>query len=295
LAAVVVFWSPHQDAQRDVSRVSGALLPRTSLLTTNSDGTFPNLLHILFLELGMNKSDVVTPILKRLKATARLDEEDERAFASLPMMIKPASNGDKIVAHGERPLACCLIVDGFVLRSKVVGDGGRQILSFHQPGDIPDLQSLFLHVLDHDVSALGDGLLAFVPHDPLRRLISCRPNIAQALWRDTLTDAAIFREWICNVGQRSAYSRLAHLVLEIYTRLKVIGRTDGLSFWFPATQQLFAQAIGVSEVHVNRVVQELRSNGVLEFGRGRITVLDEAKLRSATDFDPLYLHLDPSL
>jgi CRP-like cAMP-binding protein len=253
------------------------------------------ILHICILEPGMNKSDVVAPILKRLEATANLDEEDRRAFASLPMTVKQVSNGDRIVALGERPSVCCLIADGFVLRAKVVAEGNRQILAFHQPGDIPDLQSLFLHVLDHDVNALGDGLLAFIPHDPLRRLISSRPNVAQALWRDTLTDAAIFREWICNVGQRSAYSRLAHLVLELFTRLKVIGRTDGPSFWFPATQQLFGQAIGVSEVHVNRVIQELRSNGVLEFGRGRITILDEAKLRSATDFDPLYLHLDASL
>ena len=243
----------------------------------------------------MNKSGVVAPILQRLKATADIDQEDERAFASLPMTIRRVSDGEKIVAVGERPSACCLIADGFVLRSKIVGDGNRQILAFHQPGDIPDLQSLFLNVMDHDVNALGAGLLAFIPHDPLRQLIKSRPNIAVALWRDTLTDAAMFREWICNVGQRVAYSRLAHLVLEIYTRLKVIGRTDGLSFNFPATQALFGEAIGASSVHVSRVAQELRNNGALEFSRGRITILDEAKLGGATDFDPLYLHLDASL
>jgi CRP-like cAMP-binding protein len=243
----------------------------------------------------MDKFGVVAPILQRLKATADLDQEDERAFASLPMTIRHASDGERIVAVGDRPSACCLIADGYVLRSKVVGEGNRQILAFHQPGDIPDLQSLFLNVMDHDVNALGDGLLAFIPHNPLRQLIRSRPNIATALWRDTLTDAALFREWICNVGQRRAYSRLAHIVLEIYTRLKLIGRTDGLSFCFPATQALFGEAIGASSVHVNRVVQELRNNGVLEFGRGHITILDEAKLRSATDFDPLYLHLAPSL
>ena len=243
----------------------------------------------------MDKSRVVAPILQRLKATADLDQEDEHAFASLPMTIRDASDGEKIVAVEERPSACCLIADGFVLRSKLVGEGNRQILAFHQPGDIPDLQSLFLNVMDHDVNALGNSLLAFIPHDPLRQLIRSRPNIATALWRDTLTDAAIFREWICNVGQRRAYSRLAHLVVEIYTRLKVIGRTDGLSFDFPATQTLFAEAIGTSSVHVNRVVHELRENGALEFNRGRITILDEAKLRRATDFDPLYLHLDASL
>jgi CRP-like cAMP-binding protein len=149
--------------------------------------------------------------------------------------------------------------------------------------------------MDHEVSALADAVLGFIPHAPLHKLIRTRPNIAAALWRDTLTDAAIFREWICNVGQRPASSRLAHLVLEIYTRLKAIGRVEGLSFTFPATQDLFAQAIGTSAVHANRTIQSLRSEGVLAFNRGTITILDEAKLRSFADFDALYLHLDPAL
>src|SRR3954468_7169444 len=194
----------------------------------------------------MEKNAALAALVKRLSATAALNDEDRRALEALPLRIERKGPNETIVASGDRPSFCCMVVNGFVIRSKAVADGNRQILAFHQPGDIPDLQSLFLHVLDHDVNALGDGLLAFIPHDPLRRLISSRPNVAQALWRDTLTDAAIFREWICNVGQRSAYSRLAHLVLELFTRLKVIGRTDGPSFWFPATQQLFGQAIGVS-------------------------------------------------
>src|SRR3954451_8427493 len=243
----------------------------------------------------MDKAEIFESFLKRLRVSTEIDAEDEAAIRSLPIVEKRMDGGERIASLGDRPSACCLLVDGYVLRSKVVSSGHRQILAFHQPGDVPDLQSLFLHILDHDVTTLSNCAVGFIPHGPLLQLITNRPKVAQALWRDTLTDAAIFREWICNVGQRSAYSRLAHLVLELFTRLKVIGRTDGPSFWFPATQQLFGQAIGVSEVHVNRVIQELRSNGVLEFGRGRITILDEAKLRSATDFDPLYLHLDASL
>jgi len=176
-----------------------------------------------------------------------------------------------------------------------VAGGNRQILSFHQPGDIPDLQSLFLRVMDHDVSALGNAALGFIPHEALRNLVRARSRIAEALWRDTLTDAAIFREWICNVGARQASSRLSHLVLELYTRLQAIGRTDGLSFAYPATQELFAEAIGTSAVHANRTIQFLRTEGVLAFNRGTITILDEAKLRTFADFDPLYLHLEPSL
>jgi len=242
----------------------------------------------------MNK-EIIEPLLLRLRVTADLNEEDERAIGNLPITMKRLADGEPIASYGDRPSASCLIGDGFVIRSKSVAEGNRQILSFHQPGDIPDLQSLFLHVMDHDVSALGAALVGFIPHVPLHSLIRTRPNIAAALWRDTLTDAAIFREWICNVGQRPAPSRLAHLILEIYTRLKAIGRVNGLSFAFPATQDLFAQAIGTSAVHANRTVQSLRAEGVLTFGRGTITILNEEKLRKFADFDPLYLHLNPAL
>ncbi|MCK1393974.1 Crp/Fnr family transcriptional regulator [Bradyrhizobium sp. 1] len=243
----------------------------------------------------MTKSEIIEPFLKRLRVSTDIVEEDERAISSLPIVARQVANGEAIASIGDRPSACCLVIDGFVLRSKIVGTGQRQILAFHQAGDVPDLQSLFLHVMDHDVSALGNCVLGFIPHGPLRDLIKHRPNIAQALWRDTLTDAAVFREWICNIGQRDATSRVAHLVLELYTRLKAIGRTDGLAFSFPATQALFADAIGTSVVHMNRVVQELRSRRLLDFDRGRISILDEAGLREAADFDALYLHLDPSL
>ncbi|MFB6452817.1 Crp/Fnr family transcriptional regulator [Bradyrhizobium tunisiense] len=241
----------------------------------------------------MTKAEITAPFLKRLRVSTEIDAEDERAINSLPVVTKQMGNGEVIASTGDRPSACCLVIE--VLRSKIVGAGQRQVLAFHQPGDVPDLQSLFLHVMDHDVSALGNCLLGFIPHGPLRDLIKHRPNIAQALWRDTLTDAAIFREWICNIGQRDATSRLAHLVLELHTRLKAIGRTNGLSFGFPATQALFADAVGTSVVHMNRVVQELRSQRLLEFDRGRISILDEPRLRKVAEFDALYLHLDPSL
>jgi CRP-like cAMP-binding protein len=243
----------------------------------------------------MTKPDITEPFLKRLRVSTRIDEEDQRAISNLPIAVKQMAGGEPIVSFGDRPSACCLVIDGFVLRAKIVGAGHRQILAFHQPGDVPDLQSLFLHVMDHDVSALGNCVLGFIPHAPLRELITRRPNIAQALWRDTLTEAAIFREWICNLGQRDATSRVAHLVLELYTRLKAIERTNGLSFSFPGTQALFADAVGTSVVHMNRVVQELRAKGVLDFDRGCISILDEAGLREIADFDALYLHLNPSL
>jgi CRP-like cAMP-binding protein len=243
----------------------------------------------------MNGDETKASLVKRLRVTADLSAEDEHAIRTLPITLKRPRSGEQFISTGDRPSACCLIVDGFVMRSKIVGDGNRQVLSFHQPGDIPDLQSLFLQILDHDLSAMGEAVLGFIPHTRLRKLIKDRPNIADILWRDTLIEAAIFREWICNVGQRPAPNRLAHLLLEVYTRLEVIGHTDGLSFRFPATQATLGEAIGVTPVHANRVIQDLRTQEIIDLEKGTVTILNEEKLRNLADFDPLYLHLDPSL
>ncbi|MGC2775168.1 MAG: Crp/Fnr family transcriptional regulator [Bradyrhizobium sp.] len=240
-------------------------------------------------------TDPFEPLLKRLRLSSDISTEVEQAIRRLPITTRRMEGGRTIVATGDRPSVCCLIIDGFVQRSKIVGEGRRQILSFHQPGDVPDLQSLYLHVLDHEVMTLSQCALGFIPHDPLRALIRNNPHVAEALWRDTLIDAALFREWICNVGQRDAASRLAHLIVEVYARLAAIERVNNMSFKFPATQIVLAEAIGTSTVHLNRVLQELRTKGLLEVERGEITIFDLEGLRQVADFDPLYLHLDPAL
>jgi CRP-like cAMP-binding protein len=234
-------------------------------------------------------------LLKRLRITERLDDDDVKALESLPVSIKLRQDGDIIVQTGDRPSHCCLVIKGLIIRAKNSLEGGRQILSLHQPGDIPDLQSLFLHVMDHEMIVAGECLLGFIPHQDLREVIRTRPNIASALWRETLLEAAIFREWILNVGQRSGSSRLAHFFLEIYTRLKSIGHTDGNSFRLPLTQVQLGEAIGMSAVHVNRILQTLRRSGLLEFEGGIVWILDEERLKQTGEFDPLYLHLQPSL
>ncbi len=231
--------------------------------------------------------------MKGLSVGIQLDEEDKRAIEALPMRIERRGPNETIHSMGARPSSCCLVASGFLIRSKTVADGKRQIFAFHQSGDIPDLHSLFLHVLDHELSTLDDCMLGFIPHDALRELVEQRPAIAAALWRDTLIDAAMFREWICNVGQRPGISRLAHLMLEIYTRLKTSDATRRSSFRFPVTQEILGEAIGMSTVHVNRMLQELKANGLLQISHGEVTILDEQRLQQVADFDPLYLYLNP--
>jgi CRP-like cAMP-binding protein len=178
---------------------------------------------------------------------------------------------------------------------KTIADGKRQILSIHIPGDLPDLQNLHLATMDHDLVALSNCTLAFIAHTTIKELIRIRPTVGDIFWRDTLVDAAVFREWIVNVGQRAAHNRLAHIIVELRERLRMIGRVTGNAFAMPLTQEQIGEAMGVTSVHTNRILRQLRLDGVLEFHRGMVRILNEHKLQELAQFDARYLHSSPSI
>jgi CRP-like cAMP-binding protein len=233
-------------------------------------------------------------LTRKLQASTILDAEDIKTLERLPVIIRELPPYTVIVRESERPGQCCLLVDGYVCRSKTTDTGKRQILSIHIPGEIPDLQSLHLHVLDHDMTTLSRSTIAFITHEALRTITRERPLIAEALWRETLIDAAVFREWIVNVGRRSAVSRLAHLLAEIGRRLQVMGLAAGDRFELPMTQLDIADALGLTPVHINRVVQELRRAGLLELRKHTVFLPDLPRLKELGDFDELYLHQSES-
>jgi CRP-like cAMP-binding protein len=238
---------------------------------------------------------VLAALLRRLNTVSGLDDADIAAIRALPINVRHWEAGRTIVSDGERPTDCCLVIEGFCVRAKTILDGQRQILSIHIPGEIPDLQSLHLHRMDHDLIAVAPSTLGFISHTSMRALTRTNPNIAEVLWRDTLIDSAIFREWIVNVGQRPAASRLAHTVVELRRRLAVIGREAGDTFEMPLTQEQISEALGITPVHANRIIRQLRDDGIVDINRGRVTVLNEAKLAELAQFDDRYLHQDPSL
>jgi CRP-like cAMP-binding protein len=240
--------------------------------------------------------DVITAaLIKRLRISEAISDEDIEIIRTLPVVVKDYTAERPVVRDGQRATDCCLIIEGFCIRSKTLSDGKRQILSLHIPGEIPDLMSLFLHVMDHDLSTLTACRLGLIRHEALRDLHRRSPNVAEMFWRDTLIDAAMFREWIVNVGQRPAPARLAHVMMELRERLRVIGRVDGSNFEMPLTQEEIGDALGITSVHVNRVIRQLREEGIVELHRGRATVLDEDKFRELADFDSRYLHQSPTL
>ena len=230
-------------------------------------------------------------LIRRLEAIASLTAEERAALLRLPMRLQTVPPRHDIVVEGDTPSECCLVVEGFVCRYTLTAEGKRQIHSFHIPGDIPDLQSLHLTVMDHSLGTITASKLAFMAHEDLRRLIRDYPRLGDLFWRDTLIDAAVFRQWMVSMGRRSAYSHMAHLLCELLVRLRAVELVEDHTFKLPVTQVDLADALGLSTVHVNRVLQELRGNGLITLRGGAVHVLDWDGLQQAGEFDPTYLHL----
>ena len=232
------------------------------------------------------------PIIRKLESIAVLSEEEKQAILCLPLRISKLGPDQDIVRDGDRASECCVIIDGFACRYKLLHNGRRQIMSFHIPGDIPDLQSLHLKVMDHSLGTLTPSTVGFVPHESVRELIKQCPAIGDLFWRDTMIDAAVFREWMVGMGRRSARARVAHLLCEILTRLKAVGLADEHRCELPIIQAELGDALGLSTVHVNRSLQELRGDGLITLRDHLLTIEDWDGLKNAGEFDPAYLHLD---
>jgi CRP-like cAMP-binding protein len=163
-------------------------------------------------------------LIRKLRLLApMIDEEDERMLLALPHRLWRVRARNYIVREGTIPDECCLLIEGYAARSKLAVDGGRQIVSFHVAGDILDIQHLFLERADHDIQAITDAAILWISMAELRKLVLRRPAISVALWRDTLIDASIFREWVLNVGRRDAKTRIAHMLCEFIARCEAVG------------------------------------------------------------------------
>jgi CRP-like cAMP-binding protein len=231
-----------------------------------------------------------SPLLRRLEAIAAPTQGERDVLANLPGTTRHYQAHQDIVSDGDRPSVVCLMLEGMACRYKISADGKRQIVSFHIPGDIPDIQSLFIEVMDHSLGTVVPCTVMAIPHARMYSIIDNYPRIAHVLWRECLIDAALFREWIV-VRDRPAYVRVAHLLCEHFARMDAIGLTDGESCALPITQVQIGDALGLSDVHVNRTLQELRAEKLIRLQNGTLTILDSDGLKAAGEFDPRYLHL----
>lgn len=231
-------------------------------------------------------------MVRRLERRSPLGQTDREALLGLPHHVKKLPAGAHIVRDGDTPDFCTLLLSGFAYRYKLTGEGGRQIISLHCAGEFLDLQNSFLGVADHSVQMLTEGELAPIPPGILQELALTRPSIARALWIDTLIDAAIFREWVVNVGRRDSRARVAHLLCEFSLRLEAAGLAKNHQYELPMTQEQLADAVGLTSVHVNRVLKQLGEAGLIRRDRRSITIEDWDRMRAIGDFNARYLHHD---
>jgi CRP-like cAMP-binding protein len=232
------------------------------------------------------------PLVRKLEAGSSLSDEEKAAVLNLRVTIREIPADYDVVRDTDRPSQCCLVLDGWLQRYKILNGGTRQILAFHIPGDIPDLQSLHLTTMDHNVAPLVQSKVAIIQHDTIRQLIRGFPRLGDILWRDTLIDAAIFRQWIIGMGSKDAPRRIAHLFCELFTKLRAVGLTKRTSCNFPITQSAMGDALGISTVHVNRSLMELRRQGLITLEKHTLTILKWEELHQYAEFDPLYLHTE---
>lgn len=232
-----------------------------------------------------------TAFTKRLESIATLSNEEKQAIRNLPVHVLSIKADQDVVRQGDRPTRTCFIVEGFTCTYKIVGDSRRQIVGFQLLGDAPDLQSLHLPLLDVSIATLTPSIIGFIQHSHVRELCIRMPGVGTALWRQTLIDAAIFREWMTSIGQRPARARIAHLLCEIFVRTHAVGLTESTKISFPITQLEIGDALGISAVHVNRSIQYLRRNQFIALSDGSLEILDWPRLQRVGDFSADYLSL----
>jgi CRP-like cAMP-binding protein len=241
---------------------------------------------------GILESNIATASLVAvLRQRDQVSEEEEGTLAGLGWRMRDFARGAEIVPDRSRPSESCLLVAGLAARAVILRNGSRQITAVHVPGDFVDLHGMLLEVMDHSVAALGDCRVAFVEHSALKKLSSENPRLWRLMLVTLAVDAAIQRAWMVGLGRRNPLGHLAHLFCELFLRLKAIGAVVNNGFELRIGQAEIADMLGLSVVHTNRTLQELRSSGAIVWNNGRVIIQNWDTLAGIAEFDPTYLNL----
>lgn len=231
--------------------------------------------------------------LARLRARHPLSDAEEEAVRGLVEETRVVGPRTTIIREGERLAHSTLLLDGLLCRYKDLRDGKRQITELNVPGDFADMHSFTLKTLDHSMATLTESVVGLAPHDRIRDAIERHPRLGRLYWFGTNLDAAIHREWEVSLGQRSATARAAALFCEMHLRLGLVGLAEPGGFALPITQNELGECLGLTPVHVNRILRQLREDGLVSFRSGRVEFGDLARLRTCADFSDDYLYLEP--
>ncbi len=230
-------------------------------------------------------------LIQKLEKRDSLSPAERQALSSVIVRTRTCRAGEVIVREDEYLSVSTLIFEGFTARTKTLRDGKRQIMSVHVSGDFVDLHAFLLKKIDHSIETLTPCTIATVPHVELERITEQFPHLTRMLWLTTVVDAAIHRTWLVAMGRRSSVSQMAHFVCEMFLRLQEIGQAQEGRFRLPLTQVELGDIMGLSSVHVNRVIQDLRGRGLVHWQDQVVTISDWKKLSDLAEFDPTYLSL----
>jgi CRP-like cAMP-binding protein len=240
----------------------------------------------------MNSSDATAnPLVRKLRDFARLSDGDLRVLEELGTThVREVGPRTDIIREGEKPSDLHLVMDGFACRYKTSPEGKRHIMAYLLPGDFCDLHTFILNEMDHSIASLSRCRVVDIPRERILQLTEM-PAIARAFWIVGLVDEATLREWLVNIGSRSAEQRVGHLLCELLLRLRAVGLADGDHYELPLTQNDLAETMGLSDVHMNRVLQSLRQQELITFKSHQLVILDFERLKGYSSFNPNYLHL----
>ena len=266
-----------------------SLRPRTSMrVDSNSIDAYVNALTYPEQWIGEGMDN---PLTRKLELFGSLPSRDRQLLDDITRRPRPVGPREDLIREGEVPSDVHLVLQGVACRYKNLADGGRQIFAYMVPGDFCDLNVFILKAMDHSIGTLSQCSMIAIPREAVLEM-SQRPAIARACWWATLVDEAVLREWLVNLGQRSAEHRIAHLFCELHLRFKSIGLANGGNFEMPITQTELGETMGLSTVHVNRSLQSLRAQNLI-FTKGRsISIPDVARLHEISGFNSNYLHLN---
>jgi CRP-like cAMP-binding protein len=231
-------------------------------------------------------------LVEKLERHGVLSKAAATMLLEIPMTLRTFEPASYVVREGEKPKLCAILVSGFAYRQKLTGNGARQIIAVCLPGDIIDLQNLYLDVADHSVQMLTEGEVLVFPRAALQRVAESEGSIARAILLEVSLEASIFREWIVNIGRRNAKAKVAHLLCEFAIRLEGASRFADADYELPMNQEHLGDALGLTAVHVNRMLRLLADEGLVVWTRRSVKMPDWRRLRVAGDFDSRYLHLD---
>jgi len=231
------------------------------------------------------------PAILKLNQAGTLEERDLSKLSAITCTSYLIDGKRDIIQQGEPPKDVHLMMSGLACRYKMLPDGSRSIMALLVPGDFCDLHVAILGHMDHGIGTLAPSRVVDIPREIIDDLTSNEPRITRTLWWATLVDEAILREWLVSMGRRRAMERVAHLLCELEVRLKTVHLSEGGSFELPINQETLADMLGMSLVHVNRMLQKLSKDRLISISGKTVTIHDRAALWDFAGFDPGYLHL----